>query len=178
MHRCMCADWLIDNNSTYILSSLYLDSWGVWLPQVQRCLDANRYLHSSSVLGVRISLVKPVKIMNYDTSPHRCVICQWTSAIEDDEVIWNPNHTTYDNYIAAMLTKVVEARHIDMSMPTEELQPSSQLLPNIAGVPWPPKQDIISKHQTRFSLQWHIALNSHTLRVRHTQFTRMSRTHA
>ena len=42
-----------------------------------------------------------------------------------------------------MLTKVVEARHNDMSIPTEELQPSSQLPPNIADVPWPPKQDVI-----------------------------------
>jgi len=56
-------------------------------------------------------------------------------------------------YIAAMLTKVVETRHIDMSMPTEELQPSSQLPPNIAGVPQPRKQDNISKHQAHFSLQ-------------------------
>ena len=38
--------------------------------------------------------------------------------------------TTY-----AMLTKVVEARHNDMSIPTQELQPYSQLPPNIADVP-------------------------------------------
>ena len=59
---------------------------------------------------------------------------------------------SYD-YIAAMLTKVVEARHNDMTIPTEELKPSSQLPPNIADVPQPPKQDVISKHRTRFSLK-------------------------
>ena len=46
---------------------------------------------------------------------------------------------SYD-YIAAMLTKVVEACHKDMSMSAlemtaHELQPSSQLIPNITDVP-------------------------------------------
>lgn len=62
----------------------------------------------------------------------------------------------YD-YIAEVLTIVVEAHHNDMSTSTlkmaiKELQPSSQLPFNIADASKLTKSDVTSEHQRRYSL--------------------------